>query len=230
MFVCVDDKHRVKVGEPSCPVAAAERGRQVIVRSGTSFQVADHDFTRFSAIPSVALVVDVPDVISGSWYEGNVHVLFKDSAFEPSSPIRHATEIADVLQIECMSTPMLFLYWDGGPDHRVTYLSVKLALICVFVKLDLDSLCAARTAPYHSFRNPAKRIMSILNLGLQSVGLARRQMEEEKESAILNCSSISEIRRAAKEDSSLKDSLIDSVAPAKTTLTSVTQRLKRNLL
>ena len=45
MFDCVDDKHRVKVGEPSCPVAAAERGRQVVVRSGTSFQVADHDFT-----------------------------------------------------------------------------------------------------------------------------------------------------------------------------------------
>ena len=37
MFICVDDKHRVKVGEPSCPVAAAERGRQVIVRSGTNF-------------------------------------------------------------------------------------------------------------------------------------------------------------------------------------------------
>ena len=102
MFVCVDDKHRVKVGEPSCPVAGAERGRQVIVRSGTSFQVADHDFTRFSAIPSVALVVDVPDAI---WYEGNVHVLFKDSAFEPYSLIRHATEIADLLQIESMSNP-----------------------------------------------------------------------------------------------------------------------------
>ena len=118
---------------------------------------------------------------------------------------------------------MLFLYSDGGPDHRLTYLSVKLALICVFVKLDLDYLCAARTAPYHSFRNPAERIMSILNLGLQSVGLAHRQMEEEKESAILNYSSISEIRRGAKEDSSLKDALLDSVARAKTTLTSVTQ-------
>ena len=68
--------------------------------------------------------------------------------------------------------------------------------------------------------------MSILNLGLQSVGLARHQMEEEKESAISNCSSISEIRRAAKEDSSLKDALLDSIALAKTTLTSVTQRLK----
>ena len=37
VLVCVDDKHRVKVGEPSCPVAAAERGRQVIVH-GRSFK------------------------------------------------------------------------------------------------------------------------------------------------------------------------------------------------
>ena len=105
-------------------------------------------------------------------------------------------------------------------------MSVKLALICVFIELDLDYLCAASTAPYHSFRNPTEQIMSILNLGLQSVGIARRQMEEEKESAIMNCSSVSEIRRAAKEDSSLKDALLDSVAPAKITLSSVTQRLK----
>ena len=32
-FACVDDKHRVKVGEPSCPVAAAERGRHRAVAS-----------------------------------------------------------------------------------------------------------------------------------------------------------------------------------------------------
>ena len=30
VFASMDDKHRVKIGEPSCPVAAAERGRQVI--------------------------------------------------------------------------------------------------------------------------------------------------------------------------------------------------------
>lgn len=55
-----------------------------------SFQVADHEFTRFSIIPAVSLIIDVPGTISASWYEGNAHVLYKDSAFEPSSPIRHA--------------------------------------------------------------------------------------------------------------------------------------------
>ena len=30
-FICIDDKHRIKIGEPGYPVAAVERGRQVIV-------------------------------------------------------------------------------------------------------------------------------------------------------------------------------------------------------
>ena len=196
MFASVDDKHRVKVGEPSCPVAAAERDRQVIVRSGTNFQVSDHDFIRFSIIPSVVLLVDIPDATSGSWYDGNVYVLFKDSAYEAPSPIGHATELAALLRSE--ARPVLFPYSDGGPDHRLTYMSVKLSLISLFIELDLDYLSAARTAPYHSFRNPAERVMSVLNLGLQSIGIARRQMNEEMEAAISICNSVSKIRRAAK--------------------------------
>ena len=33
-LVCIDDKHRLKVGEPGFPVAAAERGRKVLVQAG----------------------------------------------------------------------------------------------------------------------------------------------------------------------------------------------------
>ena len=78
-------------------MVAAERGRQVLVHSSTRFQVADPDFTRFSVIPSVALKVDIPDSISGSWYSGDVHVLYKDSAFEPSSNVQHAAKLAALL-------------------------------------------------------------------------------------------------------------------------------------
>ena len=43
-MVCLDDKHRMKIGEPGFPVAATERGRRVLVRVGSSFEVGDHDF------------------------------------------------------------------------------------------------------------------------------------------------------------------------------------------
>ena len=49
---------------------------------------------------------------------------------------------------------MLYLYTDGGPDHRLTYASVQLALIALFQNLNLDILVAGRTAPHNSWRTP----------------------------------------------------------------------------
>ena len=63
-FVCLDDKHRIKIGEPGYPVAAAERGRRVNVSMTKTLQVGDHDFTKFSAIPSVALLMNIPEQVS----------------------------------------------------------------------------------------------------------------------------------------------------------------------
>ena len=76
LFICVDDKHKIKIGEPQFPVAAAERGRRVPVRSDECFSVGDHDFTKFSITPSVVFVIDIPDEVSGSWYSGKLIVLF----------------------------------------------------------------------------------------------------------------------------------------------------------
>ena len=77
MFICLDDKHKVKIGEPDCPVASAERGRRVPMEISQSFQAGDHDFTKFGVIPSVAFVLDIPDDIQGSWYTGDVYVGLK---------------------------------------------------------------------------------------------------------------------------------------------------------
>lgn len=99
------------------------------------------------------------------------------------------TKLYKVLQNESFSKPILFLYSDGGPDHRLTYVNVQLSLL----KYDLDYLCAGRTAPHHSWRNSVEQIMSILNLGLQCVGLARSEMEEKYETIVKKCSSLSEL-------------------------------------
>lgn len=56
--------------EPGFPVAAVERGRQVIVGKNQSFEVADHDFCKLSITPSVTFVFDLPDDIQGSFYRG----------------------------------------------------------------------------------------------------------------------------------------------------------------
>ena len=125
---------------------------------------------------------------------GTVFIGMKDLVFESSSPIRHTTELYGVLKEIQFSKTVLFLYTDGGPDHRLTYISVQLSLIALFLKLDLDYLCAGRTAPYHSWRNPVERIMSLLNLGLQCVGLARSKMSDNFESQVKKCSNLTDLR------------------------------------
>lgn len=57
LLVSLDDKHKIKCGEPSYPVAAVERGKKVIVGAGQVMAVGDHNFTKFGIIPSVSLVV-----------------------------------------------------------------------------------------------------------------------------------------------------------------------------
>ena len=79
---------------------------------------------------------------------GSVFVGVKDIVIERSSPFRHMSELHSVLQNNSFSKLILFIYSDGGPDHRLTYVNVQLSLICLFLKFDLDNLCAGRTAPH----------------------------------------------------------------------------------
>ena len=200
----------------------------MIVGRNQDFLVAHHDFTRFSLVPSVTLIADIPKDITGSWYSGNVIVNLKESSMEPSSPIRHVSKLVSNLQDQYGELrPVLFLYTDGGPDHRITYLSVQLSLILVFLACDrdLDFLVVARTAPCQSWANPVERIMSVLNLGLQSVGLMRTSIGDETESLISNCKNLQQIRAAAARTPLLTDAIADSIEPVKVLLSSVFQRL-----
>lgn len=76
------------------------------------------------------------------------------------------------------------IFSDGGPDHRLTYHSVKLALVILFKNLDLDLLIAGRTAPGHSWINPVERIMSTLNLAMQNIALARDECSSDMEQVL----------------------------------------------
>ena len=108
----------------------------------------------------------------------------------------------------------------------MTYLSVKLSLIALYLKLNLDYLCVARTAPYHSYRNPVERIMSILNLGLQAVALAREKMPDEMEATATRCNSLKALRAVAEQKPDFVGSVVDSIAPVKILLSDVARRLE----
>lgn len=217
VFVAMDDKHHCKVGEPGHPVAAVERGKRVVVGSDKVFAVSDHDFTKFSVVPSVTMLIDIPEsVAEGSFYRGQVFVGVKDLALEPSSPLRHITELKDILMGEGIDKPILCMYSDGGPDHRVTYLSVQLSIICVFLSGNYDMIIAARTPPMGSWKNPPERIMSILNLALQAVGLMRKETSSVCEQKLKSASGLSQLRDIAK-DPLMRQEMVDSIEPVKVT-------------
>jgi hypothetical protein len=58
-----------------------------------------------------------------------------------------------------------------------------ISIIALFLEMDLDCLIALHTAPSNSWANPVERIMSIVNMGLQGVGVMRRKVNDDFEKA-----------------------------------------------
>lgn len=75
-----------------------------------------------------------------------------------SSPICHSTEITGIVHKYFSSNghsaekPVFIIVSDGGPDHRVTCLSVKVTMIALFQALNLDMLVCARMCPHQSWQ------------------------------------------------------------------------------
>ena len=227
-MICIDDKSKVDFGEPGLAVASGVRGKKSIVPVASTLSALDHDVnTKGSLTPSVCLQVDTPEEYGASFYRGQVTVTMKDSIFQPSTPFRHAAELKAILNMGNENPPpFLLMYSDGGPDHRVTYGGVKLSLIVLFKLLDLDILIAARTAPGHSWANPAERIMSLLNIAYQNVALFREEMDSTHEQFLRSCNSMNDIRSKAQKEQNLKAAWLQSVDKVKETLESRTERVE----
>ncbi|CAG8582105.1 15847_t:CDS:10, partial [Gigaspora rosea] len=202
------DIHYLPIGE-SVNTSTGIHNKKFIVFQETSLVACDHDFTKLSLTPFVIFFCNIPQSIEESFYSGKVFVSFKDTVFHPSNAIRHATEFYHVISTNCFNIipPILCLYTDSGPDHRIVFSSVQISLICLFLHGNFDMLIAMRTAPYHSWTNPAERIMSILNLGLQGVALVRDTMSSESKIEFAKLDTLSEIRAAAKTNSILQNDL-----------------------
>ena len=96
-MVCLDDKPNIKIGEPRFPVAAIDRGKEVLVGINSKFVEGDHYFTKAKFTPSVALVCEIPEDISEYLYKGKVFDTIKDAIFQASSPKHHIAELKMIL-------------------------------------------------------------------------------------------------------------------------------------
>ena len=130
-------------------------------------------FTKAKLIPSVPLLVDIPESATASFYWRNVNVCLKEATFQPSSQ----------------------------------YLKTQISTICLFLKHDLDYIVAVQDTPYQSYRNWVERVMSIINLALQSAGLMRQPMVEKYRKMMNSINSQADIRECARKDLALKKHL-----------------------
>ena len=103
----------------------------------------------------------------------------KTSHFRLKQACKNAKEITNVLIEQHWSKenipPVLILYTDRGPEHQTTFVSTKMTMILLQNFLNLDQILAVRTAPEHSFHNPAEKINCVLNLGLYGVGCMQQK-------------------------------------------------------
>ena len=167
LMISVDDKAIIPVGEPQCPVSTGVRGHnRSMVVGGTlmnQLKALDHDFHVAGIVPSVAFFPEVPSHARDSFFSGSVFVTLKDKVLQPSHAMRHTAELTKIIKsnftTESVSPRVLLITSDGGSDHRLTFLSVQVAMIALFQNLDLDMLVAIRTCPYQSWTNMAERVI-----------------------------------------------------------------------
>ena len=91
---------------------------------------------------------------------------------------------------------------------------VKIAIIALQKFLDLERITVARTAPGHSFKNPAEKINCILNLGLYRIGCMRQQSPNAKfEFEITKCDTLSKQRNLVEKNSGNEALFAETCAP-----------------
>ncbi|CAG2208657.1 unnamed protein product [Mytilus edulis] len=224
LFFC-DDKAKVKVGEPGFAISSGVRGRVTIAPTNTTLVAGDHDMNKVSLTPSVTLNASIPRTVQESFVRGDVLVTVNDSIFQASNPFRHAASLVKTMS-DKENPNIIMQYTDGGVDHRNTIQSVQCAAICIFKELNLDMLILARCAPGHSWRNPAERIMSLLNLGLQNCALERERSDDATEKLLKRCGSMADIRTEAEKKPELKGAYKESVEPVQSLIRNRFSRLK----
>ncbi len=98
-LVFVDDKALVPLGEPGTPLASTSRSKSAVVHDGIPLVAADHDTnTKCKVTPSTALICDIPETSSESFCIGQVYSTLKDTITQPSTPLRHAAELNQILK------------------------------------------------------------------------------------------------------------------------------------
>ena len=195
-FSC-DDKASILCGAPGVPEAPVVRPQPTMQLLSNPLLVSDHDYESASKI-TASVIFQMTHPLTEP-YRGIPFVNLKSKTFHPSSAYRHAVELAALLGTT-QPAPPIFLLTDGGPDHNVTHMSVKLSLIWLWYTTKSPLLVAIRLCPGNSYRNPAERLMSRLNMALSTLVLERTLGSENFETQLSKARTLELLRKQGEDD------------------------------
>ncbi|EXX66162.1 hypothetical protein RirG_126500 [Rhizophagus irregularis DAOM 197198w] len=123
-FICADDKHKIAIGE-GIATSTGVRNKKSLVPQNVDLTSSDHDYTKLSLTPSVTLFIDIPESINESFYHGQVYVSYKDTTFQPSTAIQHATEIYNNIKKQHQENLPEMLLLSPNRHHLHDYANVE---------------------------------------------------------------------------------------------------------
>ena len=207
-FFGQDDKAKIPVGD-GVPISTGVRPNNrtsIVDVDSTPLQACDHDFHVGSLVCSAILRCNIPKSIGDSFFiggstdgYGQLFYTLRDAVFDPSKVFDHTSQLIYSLKEEELNPFVLVLQTDGGPDHSIKFLTTKMALLALFIVMDLDHLLVLRGAPNGSAYNKIERAMSMANGALTNVSTKRAVMPKWAEDKIKSCNSMSAIREKASE-------------------------------
>ena len=132
VFISCDDKSKIDFGEPGHVLSSGVHGKKSIAPSNTTLVSLDHEVAhKGNIIPTVDMICDVPESIDDSLYWGVVNIKLKEGVFQPSSTTRSTLELVQTMrenEFDDFDTPNVYMITDGGPEHPLTFESVKISL------------------------------------------------------------------------------------------------------
>ena len=212
-----DEKKAVPVGNAGNLVQAVEKTCKVMTQVDGRWVSLDHGWSMNNIVPSAVLQIDIPESVDGSWYEGTLVVFNKDKTFgNEDAASRHTVEGAIARQF-CLGEQrredaerqtaqawrafqgpaIIAQIHDGAADYNMLNGGALLAHLVDYFSSGADLVISFRFCPYQSYLDPVEHCMSLLNLGLQAVALARDMMPPELERELKGCSSMKDVRKKA---------------------------------
>jgi len=109
--------------------------------------------------------------------------------------LRADRELDDAARVrKWLRVTMLWVTADGGADHNIRHLKVKLSLLALARCTHATKLAALRGCPHQSYAMTCEKAMALLHLGIINVSLARALMAEVFEQMAKNCGSMNDVR------------------------------------